>query len=59
MRSKIKEWKNNMKEKALDLHFFKFLCQATFGTFTIRTNRHTALKNKESQILLTLHCRVF
>jgi len=33
MRSEIKEWKNNKKEKALASHFFKFLCQPTFGTF--------------------------
>jgi hypothetical protein len=32
MRSEIKEWKNNKKEKPLALHFFKFLCQPTFGT---------------------------
>jgi len=33
MRNKIKEWKNNKIEKALPSHFFKFLCQPTFGTF--------------------------
>ena len=33
MRSEIKEWKNNNKEKALASHFFKFLCLPTFGTF--------------------------
>ena len=33
MRSEIKEQKNNKKEKALASHFFKFLCQPTFGTF--------------------------
>jgi hypothetical protein len=33
MRSEIKEWKNNKKEKALASHFFKFLCLPTFGTF--------------------------
>jgi len=33
MRSKIKEWKINKKEKALASHFFKFLCLPTFGTF--------------------------
>jgi|GEM_PF-6337870 len=33
MRSEIKEWKNNKKEKALASHFSQFLCQPTFGTF--------------------------
>jgi len=41
MRSEIKEWKNNKKEKApvefipiiSSGHFFKFLCLPTFGTF--------------------------
>ena len=33
MRSEIKDWKNNKKEKALASHFFKFLCLPTFGTF--------------------------
>jgi len=33
MRSKIKEWINNKKEKALASHFLKFLCHPTFGTF--------------------------
>ena len=33
MRSKIKEWKINKKEKTLASHFFKFLCLPTFGTF--------------------------
>jgi len=32
MRSKIKEWKNNKKEKALASHFFKFICHPTLGT---------------------------
>jgi len=33
MKREIKEWTNNQKEKALASHFFKFLCQPTFGTF--------------------------
>ncbi len=33
MRSKLKEWINNKKEKAPASHFFKFLCRPTFGTF--------------------------
>jgi len=34
MRSKIKDRKTNTKEKALALHFYKFLlCLPAFGTF--------------------------
>ena len=33
MRSEKKELKNNKERKALASHFFKFICQPTFGTF--------------------------
>ena len=34
MRSRIKVRQAEIKEEDLASHFFKFLCQTTFGTFT-------------------------